>query len=129
MFKILSPIKLKFLSGIAIVILMLAVNPIPVEAGPGLPFGGRVLYIVPCACSGNVLIVNKPIGPNSVPNLIFGPGSIPYAFYSHFIPGSFILGTYTHVEPCVVWVGVCVPYPRFPGGFKIFMVGSSLPGV
>lgn len=111
-------------------VLGLMLIPMTVNAGPGLPFGGQVLYVVPCACSANFLIVNRPIGlSSSAPYLIFGPGSIPYSFFSHFIPGSYIMGTYTHVEPCVVWVGVCVPYPPAPAGFKIFMIGSSLPGV
>ncbi len=105
--------------------LFLAV-PTQALAGPGLPFGGQIIQTLPCVCSLNFLIINRPIGPTSVPNLVFGPGSVLYAFYNIFRPGSYILGTYTHPTICAMWgPDGCSP-PIIIPAMKIFMVGTSM---
>lgn len=97
-----------------------------------LPFGGQILLTLPCTCTNNVLIINRPIGPTSVPFLIFDPKlSILFPFFELWTPGPYILGTYTGVEPCLVLTPIgCVPYhPKVLGGAKIDIVGTSLPGI
>ena len=107
-------------------VLLILVVPFKALAGPGLPFGGQIIQTLPCVCSLNFLIINRPIGPTSVPNLVFGAGSILYAFYDIFRPGAYILGTYTTPTVCAMWgPDGCEP-PIIIPAMKIFMVGTSV---
>ena len=100
--------------------------PAPALAGPGLPFGGQIIATIPCICSLNLLIINRPIGNTSYPFLIFGIGSILYPFFDLWKPGTFIMGNYGLIDACVIFVGgehPCKPIMIAP---RIFMVGTSL---
>lgn len=117
-----------------VVILIVVIFPIQIKAQTPISgaFGGQILLTLPCPCTKNFLIINRPIGPTSVPLLIFDPNlSILYSFFEIWTPGPYILGTYTGVEPCLVFSPVgCVPYhPKLLGGAKIDIIGTSLPGI
>jgi len=121
---------MKFLKVILVVAVGIGflVSPIKALAGPGLPFGGQVIKTIPCPCSLNLLVINRPIGPTSIPNLVFGKGSILYAFFNIFTPGNFILGTYTTPTVCAIpGPSGCTP-PIIIPAMKIHMVGTSNPG-
>jgi len=106
-----------------LIALVLIFVPNLVLAGPGLPFGGQIIKVVPCVCSVNFLIINRPIGPTAQPLLLFEPSSILYAFYNIFTPGTFILGTYTNPSACVILTSDGCQF--FSPGFRIHMVGTS----
>ncbi len=107
-------------------LVLILAAPFPALAGPGLPFGGQIIATIPCVCSLNLLIINRPIGNTSYPFLIFGIGSILYPFFDLWKPGTFIMGTYVAADVCVIFVGgdhPCKPIMIAP---RIFMVGTSL---
>ena len=121
--------KLSLSSIIMILVFSLMVNLIPTKAsaGPGFPFGGKVIKVIPCTCSANLLIATVPIGPTSPPFLIFGPSSILYQFYQIFRPGAYLLGNYGPPVPCLVYIGIgCIPMPLAPTAPLILMVGTSI---
>lgn len=120
--------KLKNLTKYFLVVwlVLIVAVPFPAIAGPGLPFGGQIIATIPCVCSLNLLIINRPIGNTSYPFLIFGIGSILYPFFDLWKPGTFIMGNYGLVDACVIFVGgdhPCKPIMIAP---RIFMVGTSL---
>lgn len=95
-------------------------------AAPGLPFGGQIIVVIPCLCSLNLLIVQRPIGALSPPLLIFDLGSILYAYYNIWVPGTYLLGDYSIPEPCIFYKGgdhPCIPIAIAP---RIDYVGTSL---
>lgn len=87
-----------------------------------IPFGGVVAGVVPCLCSGNFVIIQKPVaGP---PTLIYQPGvSRLYQYGQILVPGSHILGNATVPVPCIQLIIIfCVPIYTAP---LITMVGTS----
>jgi len=109
---------------IPLVLVIFALSiPFKAEAGPGLPFGGQILSVIPCLCSANLLITMRPIGPLSPPQVIFGPSSILFPFYQLWRPGAYLLGNYGPPVPCVVFAIICVPISVAP---LILMTGTSM---
>ncbi|MEK7091921.1 MAG: hypothetical protein AAB900_02950, partial [Patescibacteria group bacterium] len=87
-----------------------------------IPFGGVVAGVIPCLCSGNFVIIQKPVaGP---PTLIYQPGvSRLYQYGQILVPGSHILGNATVPVPCIQLVIIfCIPIYTAP---LITMVGTS----
>lgn len=101
--------------------------PLPVKAFPaGIPFGGQILAVIPCVCSFNFLIIQRPIGATSPFVLIFQPFvSILYPFFNVWVPGTYLLGTYGPPDVCVIFDGgddPCTPIMVAP---LIIMTGTS----
>lgn len=92
----------------------------------GIPFGGQILAVIPCVCSFNFLIIQRPIGATSPFVLIFQPFvSILYPFFNVWIPGTYLLGTYGPPDVCVIFDGgddPCTPIMIAP---LIIMTGTS----
>lgn len=95
-----------------------------------LPFGGIIIFPVPCICSYSLLIHIIPIGASSPPAVNFIPGvSQLYSFFNLFRPGAYLLGTYGPPSPCFILVPFppfCIPYPLAPAAPTIILVGTSI---
>lgn len=87
----------------------------------GTPFGGRVLFEIPCDCNtdfGTLLIVGPPVGGE----YILSPFSTVYKNYSPF-PPNWVLGLAEGFELCLVGVPpFCTPAG---GGPIIKIIGTS----
>ena len=95
---------------------------------PFVPFGGKIISVLPCPCSLGFV---DTIGPPR-PATIFIPQSFLTSPLNHLwkqilTPGVWTLGLYFHWSiPCLVYVGTaCVPAPIQPEGI-IFRSGTSL---
>jgi len=101
---------------------------------PTLPFGGYVLFSIPCTCNpGSLWIFYAPFfNGTSIPT----PGALVYTpfistLYREFLPGvptTWELGTYIPgAQSCLVGIppAVCAPLPAV-GVIK--MLGTSFPG-
>lgn len=93
---------------VAIIILLgiIIFRPNGALAGKGLPFGGRIGFIMPC--SNGLLIVVVTPDPKSVGPYIITPAVIPRASYAPFI-GNKILGTYIPGIPCYIPPAIVIP--------------------
>jgi len=108
--------------------------PTPTSA-IGLPFGGYVLFSIPCTCSPSFLVFLSPAFINSnVPSfgiLTWTPGiSIPYKYHiSPPAPTSWVLGDYAPGPTACMWVygPSCAP-PPVPTMGTISTYGISMPG-
>ena len=86
-----------------------------------LIFGGPILWVDYCTCSGNIRLTVGPPVPGAY---VFQPGrSIPFLFYQLYRPGPFVLGNATTGGSCSIYVGDgCATLPTLG---TIFMVGTS----
>lgn len=90
--------------------------------GIGRPFGGRVLSIVPCPCSGNSVLI---IGPPKGGRFVIDFGTRRYLNYAP-VPGRWVLGLADAYAPCLQFILVgCAPIPGIEGGSRIRMIGTS----
>ncbi len=99
----------RVLSGIVAVVVacvIITATPQSAHAGKGLPFGGRIGFIMPCI-NGLFIVVITP-DPKSVGPYIITPAVIPHANYMPFI-GHAITGTYIPGIPCYIPPFVVVP--------------------
>lgn len=95
---------------VVIIIFMLALIsvslPKDVLAAKGLPFGGRIGFIMPCI-NGLFIVVISP-DPKSVGPYIITPAVIPHLNYAPFV-GNSILGSYIPGIPCYIPPFIIVP--------------------
>jgi hypothetical protein len=115
---------------IGMIIFAIVFTPVTTSAAlTGVPFGGIIVIPIPCICSLGLLIHIIPIGHTSPPAVIFTFGSILYAFYNLFRPGTYLLGNYD--IPLMCWILIpappfCIPYPLMPIAPRILDVGTSM---
>ena len=111
----------KFLLIILITVHVLLLTPRVGVAGVGLPFGGRIVMMIPCLCSANFLLfIRDPRGP--ILPLTYQPGvTIPYANYIFYPPVN-TKGTFIPGGICLIPGTPCTPIPTLG---TIFMMGSS----
>jgi hypothetical protein len=107
----------------------------------GMPFGGFVSYIIPCTCSGAILLVFDRlfIGlPTPIPSgaLLYQLGSSrPYANFNAGTPRTWNIGAYRPVPAvqtmCMVGIPpACAPAIAPVAGVGIIQyVGTSRPGL
>ncbi len=105
-----------------------------VAPGIGLPFGGYVIFSIPCTCSAGLAVFMAPFFPgvgNGVPvpfgALLYQPGiSKLFAYYNIGVPTTWHLGNYTPGGACLIGVPpACVPIPVVG---IMTQVGTSIPG-
>ena len=94
-------------------------------------YGGYNIIPIPCTVTPGVfLIYIAPLGPTSPPNLLYTPASILYSQSAFLAPSVPVLGLYSVLGPCFVWMlcpPVGVPCPVLVGfGFNIIMEGTGL---
>jgi hypothetical protein len=99
-------IKKLLIAAIVLVLGVIVFTPKATLAGKGLPFGGRIGFIMPCA-NGLLVVVVTP-DPKSVGPYIITPAVIPRASYAPFI-GNKILGTYIPGIPCYIPPAIVIP--------------------
>lgn len=90
----------------------------------GIPFGGRILSVLPCTCTGNSLLWITPLPPSFATMLSYYQGTQAYLSYN--LPFSLnILGKYAPTgSTCFVGAPpFCAPMPSV--GTITPMVGSS----
>lgn len=93
----------------------------------GIPFGGKINYIIPCTCSGGAAVFYSPLFINSsVPTVgalyYSSPPSLPtvlFSWYNPITPTVWNLGKFT---PNVL--GCFVPAPN--GCAPIFTLGTII---
>lgn len=84
-------------------------------------FGGPILAVDECTCSGGWRIV---VGPPRPMDLLYQPGiSILFPFYNIFVPSTFVLGTYVPGGFCSRGTTACTGLPVLG---TITMVGTSI---
>lgn len=92
---------------------------------PGVPFGGALLYALPCSCApGNWLLTIQPLPPSFATELSYTSGSQLFASYN--IPATTHLLGYYAAGTLGCWYIVphgCAPYPSW--GHIMPFVGSS----
>lgn len=85
----------------------------------GKPFGGLVLTIIPCPCSGNAMVI---VSPPRGGRFMIDFGTKLYANFSP-TPGRWVLGLADAYVPCLQFILVgCAP---IGGGSRIRMLGTS----
>jgi len=102
----------------------------PAKTSAQIPFGGRIVAVVPCTCNmmaGDMSFYIQQLPVAGTPNLIFKVGFSRLYNYFQLTPGSWILGNTLAVSSC--WVGF-IPFcvPAGPGGAVaplISIVGTS----
>jgi len=123
----------KFLILSIILLWVIPVNLFAIGAGtavPGLPFGGFVIFTLPCTCSANLWIWFAPLSPLPLPKtgpLVYQPGyTTLYGNFAIGVPATWHLGSYIPgVQTCWVYVGkACVVLPNYGLMNK---VGTGLP--
>jgi len=73
----------------------------------GLPFGGKIVTVIPCLASANYMITHVPAaGP---PVVIYQPGISRLYSYFQLTPGNWMLGNTLGMAPCLK----LVPFPPF----------------
>jgi hypothetical protein len=98
----------KILIGLVIIVLVfIAFSPKETYAGKGLPFGGRITFLLPCS-NGLMIVVFSAIDPKSVGPYIITPAVIPHANFAPFI-GNAIKGTYIPGIPCYIPPAIVIP--------------------
>ncbi|OHA81427.1 MAG: hypothetical protein A2675_00105 [Candidatus Yonathbacteria bacterium RIFCSPHIGHO2_01_FULL_51_10] len=85
-------------------------------------FGGPIVWVDYCTCSGNMRLT---IGPPVPGRYVFQPGaSMLYLFYQVYRPGPWTLGGGTAGGSCSIYVGTgCATLPT---SGTIRMIGTSL---
>lgn len=91
------------------------------EAVELLPFGGRILYVTYCTCSGGILLT---VGPPRPGNYYFTVGSMLYSYYQIFKPGPWVLGDAYPGGACTIYIGTACS--GVPTTGTIRQVGTSL---
>lgn len=87
--------------------------------GVGTPFGGMVLFEIPCTCSGSSMIF---VGPPRPGTFIIDSGTRIYEKYQPFV-GHWVLGLADASVPCLEATPVgCIPVGE---GGRIRIVGTS----
>jgi hypothetical protein len=98
--------KKTIFAAIFIVFALTVLTPKASLAGKGLPFGGRIGFLLPCA--NGLMIVVITADPKSVGPYIITPAVIPHANFAPFI-GHAILGTYIPGIPCYIPPFIVIP--------------------
>lgn len=92
-----------------------------------IPFGGRIVKVIPCLASGNFMITHVPAAGSPV--VMFQPGASRLYSYFQLTPGNWMLGNTLGMVPCLQ----LVPFPPFviPLGVYplITIVGTSGTGM
>ena len=109
-----------------------AFTPGPGAFVPGLPFGGLVIFTLPCTCSANLWIWFAPLAPLPLPPtgpLIYQPGyTTLYGDFAIGIPTTWHLGSYTPiVGNGVCWIETAVACVPLPNLGLMNKVGTGLP--
>jgi hypothetical protein len=99
-------IKKLIIVSIVVILGIVILTPKGALAGKGLPFGGRIGFIMPCA-NGLFIVVVTP-DPKSVGPYIITPAVIPRANFAPFI-GNAILGSYIPGVPCYIPPAIVIP--------------------
>ena len=86
-----------------------------------LVFGGRVVAVVPCTCSGGVAI---GVGTPRPGYVLFQTGfSVLFSFYAPYVLGNYVLGTYVPGGACFTGVPpVCAAQPVLG---TVVLIGTS----
>lgn len=105
----------------------------PAALGAGLQllsplksFGGRVTWVEFCL-DGSIFVIIQPAGLFPV-NYIWTPYTITQKFGPPTTPGQQVLGLSDLPWVCVIDEGGLFSGPELRFGFRMFMVGTSLPG-
>ncbi len=110
------------LASLIVAIVMAGSLTLAAPAHAQVGFGGAIVKSMPCACSGNWLVVVAGY-PSGVSPLVFQPGaSVPFAFGSFYKPGAFTLGTFVPGGVCLTPGTPCVLVPTIG---TITMIGTS----
>lgn len=128
-------LKKKFLILVIIVLMVVPVISFATGVGtfvPGLPFGGFVIFTLPCTCSKSLWIFFDPLhitGKTIVGPLIYQPGyTTLYGDFAIGVPSTWHLGSYKPIVGngvCWMYVGkACVVMKNFGLMNK---VGTGLP--
>ncbi len=91
---------------VLVIIGVVMLTPKETFAGKGLPFGGRIGFVLPCS-NGLMIIVVTP-DPKSVGPYIITPAVIPHANFAPFV-GNAILGSYIPGVPCYIPPAIVIP--------------------
>lgn len=119
--------KIKFLYSVLVLILLVMVlfmylpGWVFAQFGIGNPFGGLVLFSIPCPCNGGTMIT---VGPPRPGVFMVDAGSIVYEKFNYSI-GHWVLGLSDAFEPCLVpsgLFGACIP---IGGGGRVRIMGTS----
>lgn len=86
------------------------------------PFGGNILWVLPCTCSGNWLLV---IGPPRPVVAVYQPFTITHAYYMVYTVGPETLGLTQPFGYCYLYVGYGCANVPVPNG-SMFRIGTSL---
>lgn len=97
------------------------------SAGPGDPFGGMIISVLTCTCSGNFAVYFNDLTITSTTGglpLIYQPGAtIVYEFGPPLRSGIWMLGTWQTGGQCLVFAGKgCMTIPT---AGTMYMVGTS----
>lgn len=96
------------------------------EAGPGLPFGGRITNVYYCSCdtAWAVTVADLSTSPGSPPIYLYRPGTTRlYPFGNILSTGTWVLGNRTTGGVCRYWAGKSCAF--FPVGGEMLIVGTS----
>jgi len=98
---------------------------------PGLPFGGFVIFTLPCTCSANLWIWFAPLSPLPLPKtgaLVYQPGyTTLYGNFAIGIPATWHLGSYVPAAPQVCWQYIGTACVLMPNYGLMNKVGTGLP--
>ncbi len=87
----------------------------------GIPFGGKIVTAIPCACSGNLLLyVADPRG--MVWPLSYQPGVTRLYSYFKPLPPANTVGSFIPGGVCLIPASPCAPIPSVG---TITMMGTS----
>lgn len=121
--KTMSPRRVLLIIAVVSLIFLVANLLLPQSVlavfGLSVPFGGMVLFEIPCTCSAGVMLI---VGPPKGGSFILTPASRIYAKYQP-LPGHWVLGLADATLPCVVGIPpACIPAGEGPA---IRMIGTS----
>ena len=89
------------------------------QFGIGDPFGGLILFSVPCPCNGGEMII---VGPPRPGVFMVDAGSVIYEKFAP-LPGHWVLGLADAFEPCLEpTLFGCVP---IGGGGRVRIMGTG----
>ncbi len=83
-----------------------------------LPFGGRIIAVVPC--TNGILVTVSPPWPGMF--MFEFAATVPFAYYQFYRPGPAIKGTYFAGGSCIL----PPPAPPIPAMGTMIIVGTSL---
>ncbi len=109
-----------FFLSVLILVHVILLTPRGAEA-VGIPFGGRIVAIVPCVCSANLLVVVADPRGVLLP-LTIQPGvTLLYAYFKPLPPANTV-GKFIPGGLCLIPATPCAP---IPSAGTILMIGSS----